>query len=232
MEPHGASEYYPACRARFLKSFNAEAAFWRSVLASQCGPEAAVGVLAEACQQFEELLTRLPDIGGDENPLTGALVESAGFLALYLVLKKRGWAVEEAAKIMYDALLARRSEAQAPIPPAKLLTPGQLMERRKNGAERSLERRYPGDYVYEFVRGDGVEFDYGYNFLECASLKLFQAWDADEFAPFYCYLDFPKSMLGLQRTQTLAEGAPFCNHRFKTGRQVKLGWPPPFLQNE
>ncbi len=232
MEPHSAPEYYAAHRARFLEDFDAEAAYWRSILAAQCGAELAAGVLAEACQQFEELITRLPDIGGDENPLAGALVESAGCLAFYLVLKKRSWTVKKAAKIMYDALLVQRSEPHAPIPQAKLLTPGQLMERRKNGAQRSLERSYSGDYVYEFVRGDGVEFDYGYNFLECASLKLFHAWDADEFAPFYCYLDFPKSMLGLQRTLTLAEGAPFCNHRFKHGRQVEFSWPPPFVKSE
>ena len=225
-------EYYAVHRARFLESFDAEVVHWRSVLAAQCGPELAAGVLGEARQQFVELLAHLPDIGGDENPLTGALVESACYLALYLVLKRRGWAVEKAAKIMFDALLVRRSVSRTDIPPAIYLTPGQLMERRKNGAERSLERRYPGDYVYEFVPGDGVEFDHGYNFLECASLKLYHAWDADEFAPFYCYLDFPKSMLGLQRTLTLAEGAPFCNHRFKYGRQVKLSWPPPFVKSE
>jgi len=231
VDPRNISGYYTAHQARLLAAFDAEAACWRAVLVAQSGLEQATGVLDEARQKFAELLARLPDIGGDENPQIGALVESAGYLALYLVLKKRGWAVDKAAKIMYDALL-RRSDSGAVInPPAKLQPFEQFMERRKKGAERSLERRYPEDYVYEFVPGDGIEFDYGYNFLQCATLKLYHAWDADEFAPFYCYLDFPRSTLGLRRTLTLAEGAPLCNHRFKQGRPAELGWPPPFMKD-
>jgi hypothetical protein len=84
--------------------------------------------------------------------------------------------------------------------------------------------------VYEFVVGDGEEFDYGYDFLECAAQKFYHAQDADKFTPFYCFLDYPKSKMGLSRTMTLAEGHAKCNHRFKEGRKTEFGWPPPFLK--
>jgi hypothetical protein len=46
----------------------------------------------------------------------------------------------------------------------------------------------------------------------------------------YCFLDYPKSKMGLSRTMTLSEGDTKCNHRFKEGRKTEFGWPPPFLK--
>jgi hypothetical protein len=230
MDAFSGTGYYLAHRDRFLTAFDDEAIYWRISLARLSGADLAADVLREARCKFEELLACLPYIGGDDNHLTGSLVEAAGYLALYLILKKRGWMPMEAAKVMYDALLERGSPS---LPaPARRLSPEQLMERRQKAAERSLERRYTGDFVYEFVPGDGLDFDYGYNFLSCASLQLYRDWDASEFAPFYCYLDFPRSTLGLRRVHTLAEGDLLCDHRFKFGRPAEFSWPPPFVKSK
>jgi hypothetical protein len=143
--------------------------------------------------------------------------------------------VAEAGRILYDSILARMGESSTPIPSAQVLTPEQVAERRRIRAERSQARRYRDDYAYEFVQGDGVAFDYGYDFIECATLKFCHAQNADEFTPFYCFLDYPESKvwgLGLSRTMTLAEGHAKCNHRFKQGRKTELEWPPPFLNRE
>jgi hypothetical protein len=228
MNVHIDPDYYSVHQARFLAAFDGIAAYWRVVVVAQAGPEMADEVLDKARHQFTDLLASLPYIGGDDNHYTRDLVESAGYLALYLVLKRRGWKVEKAARVMYDAILDRNRD----LPPPKLPPLDQLVKSGQMLAERALENRYPGDYVYDFVPGDGVGFDFGYNFWECATLKLYHAWGADEFAPYYCYLDFPKSPLGLRRTQTLAEGAPFCNHRFKLGRPAEHTWPPPFVKQE
>lgn len=88
---------------------------------------------------------------------------------------------------------------------------------------------------FEFISGTGEEFDYGYDFLECAVQKFYHAQGADEFLPFYCFLDFAWSKvhgLGLSRTMTLAEGHMKCNHRFKQDREVQHEWPPLFLKEE
>ena len=106
------------------------------------------------------------------------------------------------------------------------------MDRRRRRAEWSQERRYSAGYVYHFVAGDGQAFDYGYDFAECAAQKFYQAQEAEEFLPFFCFLDYAYSRvygLGLTRTTTLSEGGTRCDHRFKAGRQTEAGWPPPFL---
>lgn len=57
-------------------------------------------------------------------------------------------------------------------------------------AKKYQERRYPDDWVFEYVEGNGVEFDYGHDYIECGAQKLYHVHDADEFLPDFCYLDF------------------------------------------
>ena len=225
-------EYYTTRKPELLKAFDEESQCWRPVIAIRYGEDLAHTLIERSREDFEALLPHIPYIGGDENHLTGSLVESACYLAFYKAMKKCGSTAEETGKVLYDAALARIDDSPIAIPPSEMLTTEQLMERRRRRAERSQERRYPEDYVYEFVVGDGEEFDYGYDFLECAAQKLYRAQGADEFTPFYCFLDYPKSTMGLSRTMTLAEGHAKCNHRFKEGRKAEFGWPPPFLKRE
>jgi hypothetical protein len=227
-------EYYEIRKPELLKRFDEESRYWEPVIVSRFGKMFADTMLREAHEEFEALIPQIPYIGGDENHLTESLIGSVRYLAFYKAMKKHGKAAEETGKILYDAILAGIDEPPTPIPPSKRLTTEQLMERRRKRAERSQERHYPQDYVYEFVAGDGEEFDYGYDFSECAAQKFYHAQGADEFMPFYCYLDFPGSRLdgsGLSRTMTLAEGHEKCNHRFKKGREAELKWPPPFRED-
>jgi len=224
--------YYIDRKAEYLQAFDDEASFWRQILADQEGEELAESMVSEARQEFESLLNQIPYIGGDENPLTASLVESVHYLAFYKAMQKHNKSAAETGKVLYDAVLAQVEKPQPAYPTGVVLTPEQLMQRRRQAAEWSQERRYPADFVFEFVEGDGVEFDYGYDFSECAALKLYHAHGADEFTPFYCYLDFPKSRQGLRRTMALSEGYPKCNHRFKAGRPSEHGWPPPFLRRD
>ena len=99
----------------------------------------------------------------------------------------------------------------------------------KKEAKRSQKRQYPEDFVFNYVEGDGKEFDFGMDFTECAVCKFFHSQGADEFTPFVCLYDFPVSRLtnsGLVRTMTLAEGAEKCTFRYKRGREVIQGWHP------
>jgi len=228
-------EYYIRKKPELLNKFEADVKLWSPLVIKQYGEIQANKILLEARQNFEKLIPQIPYIGGDENNFTKNLVDSVRYLALYKAMKKYGKTAEEAGKIIFDAYLVKAREPQPPIPPSERLTPEQLMERRRKGAESSQERRYPGDYVYEFIVGDGKEFDYGYDLTECASLKFYHAQGADEFLPYYCYLDFLAGKVrsfGFTRTMTLYEGHGKCNHRFKAGGETKADWPPPFSKKK
>jgi hypothetical protein len=215
--------YYLAQSSKLLAEFDREAQYWRQVTASQSGDDFADEVLRQARGQFENLIPVIPYIGGDDNPLTVHLVDATRCLALYRALKECGWTAAETGRILYDAVVLQSGVPGPPIPSSQLLSSEDLMKRRRKRAEKSQQRRYPGDWVYEFVQGDGEEFEYGYDFSECGVQKFYRAQGTEELLPFYCLLDYPQSEaagLGLTRTMTIADGYDKCNHRFKKGRRT------------
>ena len=147
-------------------------------------------------------------------------------------MKALGKTAEEVGKVVYDAVVEVVS--QLPPRPFKELS-AECIAKEKERARKSQERYYPEDWVWEFVEGAGMEFDYGYDFLECGTQKFYHAQDADEFLPFYCYLDLVTHRTtgwGFARSMTLAEGYEKCDFRWKKGGETRKGWPPPFLEEE
>jgi len=224
------TEYYLSHKPEILMQFNTHAKAWRPFLASGYGDGFANAVLRETRQQYEALIPEIPYIGGDENLMTRHLGRSTTSLVLYKVMKAWGKTAEEIGKIVYDAVEV--SVSQLPPRSGQELSTAYIAEE-KERARKSQERRYSGDWLWEFVEGNGVEFDYGRDFLECGTQKLYHAHDADEFLPFYCYLDFVThrtTCWGFARTKTLAEGYERCDFRLKKGGETKKGWPPPFVK--
>jgi hypothetical protein len=230
MNEQEGEEYYLSRKSEILTQFDTHAKAWRLFLAASYGDEFAEAVLQDAREQYETLIPEIPYIGGDENPMTRHLVRSTTSLVLYKAMKARGKTAEEVGKVIYDSVVA--SVSQLPPRPFKELS-AEYIAKEKEQARKSQERRYSGDWVWEFVEGDGVEFDYGYDFLECGTQKLYHAYGADEFLPFYCYLDFVTHRTtgwGFTRTMTLAEGHDKCDFRWKKGGETQKGWPPPFFK--
>jgi len=233
MEPSSELGFYTSRQPELLEQFEQRARWWQQELSATYSEAFAKSLIAQARDRFEELLPALPYIGGEENHLTGHVLDAARCLALYQAMRARGKTAAQTGKVLYDAILSR-GQSDQPSFVGQQLTEDQLMERRRRRAERSQRRAYPDDWVYTFVPGDGTSFDYGYDFTECAAQKLFQRHGAGELLPFYCYLDFASSAvwgLGLTRSKTLANGDAICNHRFKRGRETTLVWPTPFLRH-
>jgi hypothetical protein len=235
MNDHTSAHYYLSRESELVERFEKESRRWRPVLSERYGETFTESVLLEAKHLYEALIHEIPYIGGEENHLTSSLIGSVECLALHQAMKARGQTATEAGKVLYEAIVKRYGDPIPEIPPSQRLSEEALMRRRKERAERSQQREYGRDFVYEFVEGDGDTFDYGYNFTECATQKFYVAQGAGEFLPFYCFLDFPKSRLyglGLSRTGTLAEGYEACDFRFKAGSDCEEEWPPPFMTRD
>ena len=223
--------YYLVRKQQLMREFYQAMKSAEKPLVARYGAAMAESIIQQTRQEFEALLFRLPYIGGDENPLTDNLIQSAQFLALYRVLKSYGKSVEEAGEVCY--LLTEAALCNSPRLLLRLsrktgfnrLPVGQMRQH----AIRSQEREHPEDWVFEVVDGDGQTFEYGLDYTECAICKFFHAQGADELTPYICLLDFPISQAlgtGVTRTKTLAEGADRCDFRFKPGRPVERAWPP------
>jgi len=223
-------EYYLSRKPEIVAIFDTHATACSPFLTTRYGDKFADTVLREAREHLEVLIPEISYIGGDENPMTRHLIRSTTSLVLYKVMKSQGKTAEEVGKVIYDAVVA--SVSQLPPRPSTILSPDYIAAE-KEQARKSQERVYSEDWVWEFVEGNGGEFDYGYDFLECGTQKLYHVHDADEFLPFYCYLDFATHRTigwGFARTMTLAEGHRKCDFRWRKGGETKRGWPPPFLK--
>jgi hypothetical protein len=235
MDDHTSTHYYLSQKPELIEGFEKESKRWRTILSGYFGEKLVENILLEAKHQFEVLVPEIPYVGGAENHLTNSLIGSVECLAFYQAMKASGKTEVEAGKVLYEAIIARISNPIPEMPPSQRLSEEELMKRRKKRAERSQQREYELDFVYEFVEGDGDVFDYGYNFTECATQKFYITQGAEEFLPFYCFLDFPKSRLfglGLSRTGTLAEGYKVCDFRFKAGSECEEEWPPLFVKRD
>ena len=230
MRESEARSYYLSRREDILDLYETHSRAWRPFVAQRYGDVFAQDIIEEAREILEDLIPELPYIGGDDNPMTYHIVSCSTSLALYKAMKARGKSAEETGKIIYDAV----AESVRHLPPNPPPTEA-FLEKQRERARISQERRYPGDWVRDFVEGDGEDFDYGYDFYECGTRKLYRAHGADAFTPFFCYLDFVTYRTAgwsFSRTKTLAEGHEKCNFRFKRGGETQKGWPPPFLQGD
>ncbi|MDD5338090.1 MAG: L-2-amino-thiazoline-4-carboxylic acid hydrolase [Dehalococcoidales bacterium] len=227
-------DYYVRKKAELMEQFEKGVKHWSLSLLERFGEIQTYKIKIAAREEFEKLIPQIPYIGGDENTFTKSLVDSVRYLALYKTMKNFGIPVEEIGKTIYDGFL-KKSAGRPNTSAASKKSLERLLAGGKKGAEASQEKRYPGDYVYTYIAGNGKKFDYGFDFTECASHKLYHEHDADELLPYYCYLDFVAANVrgfGFTRTKDLYKGDGLCNHRFKADGKTKAGWPPPFLKRQ
>jgi hypothetical protein len=220
--------YYLKRKTRFLLEFDLVAKSAHAVLERYFGENANV-LVAETRREFESLIPQLPYIGGKQ-PFTEFIVFTGMLLAVYRVNKARGKTAEETGELVYE--IGR--EFLRAYPAILLRLFGRMnfsrpyLDRLRQRAIESYRREYPEGYVYNFVEGDGATFDYGVDYLECASCKFLAKQGAPELAPYLCPVDILYSEAlgwGLTRTMTLAEGAEKCDFRFKKGGSTKVAVP-------
>jgi pimeloyl-ACP methyl ester carboxylesterase len=205
----------------------------RRLLVGTYGKDAGEVIARQTMRRFEALLPEVPYIGGHENPNTQTLYMTAYMLALYQSLRMHGESVESAARLLYQG--ASRFMGSFPL---RLLLRWQgrrmfdqaVIEQRRRRAIASQERRYPDDWVSEFVEGDGHRIEHGLDYRECGIVKYLKREGAPELAPYLCWLDYPGyAAMGvkLTRTQTIAQGGQTCDFRFSRGTPVQFE--PEFL---
>jgi len=222
-------ENYLHRRKQFVRSFDRLLARVRPSLFSWLGEEQAKRFMREARQEYEALIPRIPYIGESSLAL-GYFLPVTRYLAVYRSLQKQGRTVEETGRLIYHM---GKEEALAILPLGRRIMEVLWFSRwfrrlAKIRAIKSQRRMYPAHFVMNYVEGDGREFDYGIDYIECANCKFLQAENAFEIAPYVCATDKPISELmgwGLTRPKTIADGFPICGFRFKKGGATNVPVP-------
>lgn len=223
------SDYYTRHLGRSLRQFDVFAGHAYGVLAATFDAASIPALIAETRQSYVGLIPNLPYLGGKQ-PFTQFLLSTALELAVYRAARARGLTVEQCGVLTY-----RLGEAVMKFYPALALGLFRFMSfssfylrRLRARSVESHLRRYEGDYVFDFVEGDGITFDYGVDYHECASCKYLAREGASSLAPYLCASDVLYSRAlgwGLTRTTTLAEGGTRCDFRFKKGGPTRVAVP-------
>lgn len=223
------SDYYARRLNRYLRQFDSFVEHVRGDLDTAFEPSTVPALIAEIRQSYAGLIPGLPYLGGKQ-PFTQFVLSTALELAIYRALRARGLSVEQS-----SVLIFRMGQSLVSSYPAFALglfrfmsfSPFYKRQLRARAAE-SHQRRYEGGYVFDYVEGDGREFDYGVDYLECASCKYLAQQGASELAPYLCAADVIYSRAlgwGLTRSTTLAEGFSRCDFRFKKGGPTRVAVP-------
>ena len=213
----------------------------QTVFSARFGHDFSTALLEETRQAHESLRSEIPYIGGEENMFAEWLNYGAYYLAMYQALSAHGHSVNDVGKLIFETY-----EVMADYPKWFLGIVGHFKyskkyeEKLKRAADASQKRKYPGDFVSAFIEGDGENFDYGLDILECGICKLYRTQDAERLSRYMCLSDYVISNAfnrGLVRYQTIAEGAEKCDFRYKKGREtfvypLRKGWPPNFLDDD
>lgn len=226
------NDYYTAQASRLLWFLDWIMRRLRPYLAAAYGDDLADEIVTASRPEFEAILPELPYVGGYENLFMPIVIASGGMLAIYRAMHRHGKTAEE----MFVIFCQLGTEALDRMPGLATRLMGRLMLGKYGGkwvlsrlAARSQKRRYPGDWVFTVIEGDGKEFDWGVEYTECAVVKFWQDQGAEELLPYCNFGDILMSRawgMGME-VSTPGEGCETCVARFKRGRETQMrDWMP------
>lgn len=161
-------------------------------------------------KEYISVIHRAKDIG--HSRLLSAYCMAAYFIALN---NATTFTPEENYEILKNGLYANKLFHIAMGNVNSYLNP-QKMKKRKEWEKQSHLRKYENDWIVD-VLGKTEEFELGYNYYQCGICKLCEDENCFELAKYLCQLDFVMAdMMGMEliRTQTIAEGAQYCDFRY------------------
>jgi len=215
-------DYYIKRKGQLMKNFSKYTIGVRKLLAGKFDNDKIDKILKQMNNEFENLIPKIPYIGGDKNYFTDALIQSISYLAIFRILEKEGFSYREVGEIFYKLMdgeirLDKENLEKSGKDPAQYIFEIEYINQIKSLAEESQKSTFPYDFVINFVEGDGVSFEYGFNFTECGICNLYNELGAEKYIPLICMSATHQSSIfgfGLYRTQTLMSGAPTCDYRF------------------
>ena len=231
MTPDVDSNYYVDNKPKLMKQFRKAINFTRDILNQYYEEEKAENLIFDIKIEVDNLLPVIPYIGGKKNGLTFNLVASAYSLAVIKVLERIGRSERDIGKILYEmseSYFKSKSRFLKWVYP-RIIFSKFIFKRGKKKTEKSQLKKYPEDWVFEIVKGDGTNFDVGINYTECGICKFYEKMGAKKYVPYLCLSDYSMARvfgIGLIRTQTLGNGAQSCDFRFKKNYETPSGWPP------
>ncbi|MFX1280796.1 MAG: L-2-amino-thiazoline-4-carboxylic acid hydrolase [Promethearchaeota archaeon] len=220
--------FYIKKKKLLMRTFDAMLLIAKQTLIDNFGEEKCNEMVTSTRNEFEKLIPHLPYIGGNDNRLTEPLINAAGLLPILRSVEKQGLEFREIGRITYELFEA----FYRMIPQSEDIFSEEYLNKERKRARESKLKNYPGDWVSNFIEGDGKTFTFGVDYSECGVYKFYKSQDAEHFMPLVCIADFAQARAygyGLTRTQTIGNGADICDFRYLKGGSIPRAWPPDHL---
>lgn len=227
-------DYYMKNKPKLMNQFNKFLHISEGILLKNFNESQIKVIFNKMRKEFENYIPVIPYIGGKKNPFTTQLVDCVSMLAIFRTLEKENLSYREIGDFNYEFwekvnhIRINKLEKTGQNPIDQYFNDAYLNLTR-NLAKNSQQRRYPDDWVFDFIEGDRKTFDYGFKITECGIHKVFKKLGAEKFTPFVCLTDFALGNIygfGFIRTQTLGNGDTMCDHKFLRNGKTPRAWPP------
>ena len=212
--------YYQAHRGAMEAALRQRVELAEDLLRERLGLADIAALTQEIMTEFETVLRQMPYVGGAESRMTDFFMRLIGFMAIGRVLRRRGvppYAIREIAIESLKAQMLAEPEESRLAAGRQFMSPENRAALRRHAA-KSQERAYPDDFVYEIVEpAPGDDFEFGINYRACGFCKFAARHGDQDLLPHICAIDFAAYEargVHLERTQTLAGGATYCDFRF------------------
>jgi len=227
-------DYYIKRKSKLMKNFSKGLGIARDLLKRKFSEAKIDEMFDQMKSEYEKIIPEIPYIGGNKNSFTILLIGGMSSLAMFRILEKEGFSQRDIGEFYYKLCdvhntIRKKSLEKIGKDPSQYPFELAYVEYVKKLSETSKLRNYPDDWVADYVEGDGKSFEWGFNFQECGLHKIFKRLDAEKYTPFFCLGDFSEAEIlgfGFSRTQSLAFGAPMCDHRYIKDYKTPRGWPP------
>jgi len=227
--------YYSQSQKKLQKDFDRTCTLLEDWLFARYGKEFTRKLRSEVRQEYEKLIPEIPYIKGVRaRMLNSFLLITAQELAAYKAMKKQDKPASEAWELCHEALCVR----VAKVPQWKRWLLKRVMfssfvKKIMRKRARQQEKGCFGGFEIEYLGGEGDQYDFGVNYLQCGHQTFLKRHGGEEFAPYVCMSDIALSETfgwGLLRTQTLADGCTHCDFRFKKGAATQISSKTPEVQ--
>lgn len=213
-------------RKRVLKELDGWAPDLREALAGREPDDVIEAVLASAREHMGALADRTPDPGWAAPHMRAFSIGGMVYVAVYLALRERGWTANEVWEVCEAATrthFARMSNFQKNLASSGMF--GWPMKALSRWIAKRSQKAPVGGWVFRFVEGEEGSFDYGVDYERCAIREMAVESGAAELAPYICLSDISGSEAfgwGLERNETIAQGAKRCDFRFHRGGETRV----------
>ena len=234
MSPRIIEDFYIKQQEKLMTQFDKILHLSKDILLKKIDNQHIESTFDEMRKEYINLIPKIPYIGGKKNPSTPMLIYSVNILAIIRVLENQGYSFNEIGEYSYEIIEKINKRRKEKIKKLEQLPSERNFQETyvnflKDFARTLQKRKYPEDWVMEFVEGDGKTFDYGLNYTECGIAKLFKKLGSGKYVPFLCLSDFAEAQtngFGFKRTQTIGNGSNLCDHRFIKNGTTSRAWPP------